>query len=197
MNAMAAEKTRAACDEAWLSAHYRENYQMLRSIGRLFVGRSPEHLDIVDDQIQEIFERLWRKRDKLRDHPNLDAWLVEALRRQLRGYFSRQARRAKRFSLHYYDDPGEVAEPPQTAYPSPAEVLEGQERFALLESILGRENARIFYAYCVENETAKALAARYGCSESCIWTRISRSKQRILARADLFFALMIAFVLHL
>lgn len=195
---MAADKPRAAYDEAWLSAYYQENYQMLRSIGRLFVGASPEHLDIVDDQIQEIFERLWKKRDALRDHPNLDGWLVEALRRQLRGYFSRQARKAKRFSLHYYDDPDETLEAPQQAtYPSPAEALEGQERYALLKSVLGSENTRIFYAYCVENESARTLARRYGCSESCIWTRISRSKQKILARSDLFFALMVAFVLHL
>lgn len=194
-----ASQTAAQDDTLWVSEHFKENYAMLAAIGRLFIGSSPEQLDMIDDEIQEVFVSLWKKRDTLRAHPNIDAWLVEALRRQLLGRVSRAARRQRKFSLHSYDDPERedtLSHLEQSAYPNPADMLEGKERYALLVSVLGQENAAIFYAYCVMNYSARDLAAQYGCSEACIWTRISRSKKRILACTELFFMMMLAFVLR-
>lgn len=197
MNAFVTTREAVLTDEAWLSDAFRENYAMLLSIGRVFVGGSQEKMDMIDDEIQEVFAILWRKRERLRSHPNIDAWLVEALRRQLRGHLSRAARRQRRAAMSSLDgmEDGQAERIEQTVYPDPAEVLDGKEQYQLLVSLLGQEGAEMFWAYCVQGQSARALAARYGCSEACVWTRVSRCKKKVLARADLFFLLMLAFVL--
>lgn len=194
--AATAERAQHLADEAWLAAHFRENYALLLSIGRVFVGSAPEQMDGIDDAIQDVFAALWRKRAQLRSHPNVDAWLVEALRRQLRGRLSRAARRAKRAQMDSLDAmEGAADRMAQTAYPDPAEALAGREHYNMLVTLLGQETADIFYAYCVKGVPAKALAQTHQCSEACIWTRVSRAKKRVLSRADLFFALAVAILL--
>lgn len=191
-------QAQATQDKTWLSEHFRENYAMLQAIGRLFLGGDPAQLDMIDDVIQDVFVRLWQKRDRLREHPNVDAWLVEAMRRQLKGQLSRKARRQRCAPTQSADDPQgpNLDHVAQQTYPEPSDLLEGRERYDLLVSLLGKENAAIFYAFCVLHYSARELATQYGISEGCVWTRISRSKQKILARPDLFFVMMLALLLR-
>ncbi len=190
----AAYNAAAEMDTRWVAEHFQENYALLHTIGRLFLGSAPDRLDMVDDAIQDVFIRLWNKREQLRGHPNLDAWLVEALRRQLRGQMSRIGRRARLAP----QAPEEAADavPARAVRQNPSDVLEGKERLEMLCQVLGRDNARLFYEYCVERYTAKELADRHGITVDCVWARISRAKKTILKHADVFFMLMLAFVLR-
>ena len=61
----------------------------------------------------------------------------------------------------------------------------------LLIKLLGDENARLFYAYCIVGQSSKEIGQAYQLSENCVRMRVSRMKKKIIANQQLFFALVL------
>lgn len=181
-------------DRAWLSGLFRSNYELLYRVGSLFLGAGKGAL--VEDQIQEVFLLAWKKRRTLREHPNPAGWLVEALRRRLMALGRGMARESR---LHAFslddrgrDEEGRAHEPEDTRCVRPEDFLIGEERRALLTELLGREDADLFWRYCIVGSRASELAGRYRISEEAVRMRVSRIKRRLLASRELFYAVALA-----
>ncbi len=172
-------------DEQWLHEIYLAHYKRLYTIGRLFAGREPVHTQAVEDMVQEAFLVLWNKRDKLFMHPNIGGWLVETMRGQMLNYLRKKKRHNARlaFSLDEEDTEPRVA---STAFELPEDALMQKENLETLKTLLGDENAGLFYSYCVENQGSGEIAKAYGLSESCVRMRVMRLKKTILENKDLF-----------
>lgn len=80
--------------------------------------------------------------------------------------------------------------------PDAPDIINDKERRELLAKLLGEENADIFYRHCVEGVPTKELASEYGVTDGSIRVRLSRIKKQILANRDLFFSIVLLFVLH-
>lgn len=176
-------------DEVWLAELYDRNRTMLRGIGRLFIGENPAQSAVIEDHIQEVFMILWKKRSALRNHSNIEGWLVEAMRKCLLAHFSQLKRRGKHLSFSLDDENASGDQIADTA-PDVYSTLAAQEHRERLAVLLGQENADLFYLYSVEGYSAKDLAARYGISESCVWVRVGRIKKKILAHSELFLSVL-------
>ena len=180
-------------DEQWLHEIYLAHYKRLHTIGRLFLGREPMHTPAVEDMVQEAFLILWNKKDKLFTHPNIGGWLVETMRALMLNYFKKQKRRNTRlaFSLDEADREPPVA---SHAFKAPEDALLQKENLETLKTLLGAENAALFYSYCAENKSAGEVAKAFGLSESCVRMRVMRLKKIILENKELFMALAAVFL---
>jgi len=177
-------------DQAFMSELFRAHYELLYRVGSLFLG--PGKGALVEDQIQEVFLLAWRKRKALREHPNPAGWLVEAMRRRLMALGRGIAResRLRAFSLDDREDGG-TGEIEDTRCVRPEDFLVGEERRALLVQLIGREDADLFWRYCIAGTRADELAGRYRISEEAVRMRVSRIKRRLLGHRELFYALAV------
>ncbi len=180
-------------DQTFISELFRKHYELLYRVGSLFLGAGQGAL--VEDQIQEVFLLAWRKRKALRDHPNPAGWLVEAMRRRLMALGRGMAResRMRAFSMdgRQAGGAGENGEIEDTSCVRPEDFLIGEERRALLTQLLGREDAELFWRYCIVGTRAGELAGRYHISEEAVRMRVSRIKRRLIAHRELFYAIAV------
>lgn len=181
-------------DEQWLHEIYMANYKRLYAIGRLFVGREPMYAQAVEDMAQEVFLILWSKRLKLYTHPNIGGWLVETMRGLMLNYLRKQKRRNAHLAFSL-DEEGSEPRVASTEFELPENVLMQKESLETLKTLLGDENASLFYSYCVENKSAGEIAKAFGLSESCIRMRVMRLKKTILENKNLFMAVIAAYLM--
>ena len=75
-------------------------------------------------------------------------------------------------------------------FDTPEEVLMNAEHMITLKTLLGEENAALFYGYCVEKKSAGEIGKAAGLSESCVRMRVMRLKKTILDNKELFLAII-------
>lgn len=176
-------------DEEWLEQIWQEHYKLLYDTGRYTLQGQLERMDKLYDDIQAVFLALWKKREKLKDHPNISGWLVRALRFQLKT----SARKVYRDASHraYSMDDENAPSLEDTKQNVDADLLAEEKRTALKE-VLGEDNAEMFIAYTLGNQTAKELAMQYDMSEASVWVRISRIKKKLLQHPEIFYVFLLA-----
>jgi RNA polymerase sigma-70 factor (ECF subfamily) len=180
-------------DEQWLHEIYLAHYKRLYAIGRLFVGRKPLYTQVVEDMVQEAFLILWSKRDKLYTHPNIGGWLVETMRSLMLNYLRKQKRRNAHLAFSL-DEEGAEPRVKSAEFELPEDALTQKENLETLKTLLGDENAALFYSYCVENKSAGEIAKAFGLSEGCVRMRAMRLRKTILENKDLFMAVIAIFL---
>lgn len=177
-----------AVDETYLSKLFDENYALLYRIGRLFAGTSAAQAELIEDQIQEAFVSAWRYRQNLASHPNPNGWLVETFRRCLMAQCRKLGREWKHQAYSLDDTQQPVAAgtaPPVDCYAN------GREQITLLRRLLGERDADLFLRYCVQGESAKALAAAFNMTETNVRVRVSRLKKKLLQNRELFLCVVL------
>jgi RNA polymerase sigma factor (sigma-70 family) len=146
-------------------------------------------MQAVEDMVQEAFLILWSKRDKLYTHPNIGGWLVETIRALMLNYLRKQKRRNVHLAFSL-DEEGAEPRVPSAAFELPEDALLQRDNMETLKTLLGDENAALFYSYCVENKSAGEIAKTFGLGESCVRMRAMRLKKTILKNKDLFMAVI-------
>ena len=177
-------------DESRLKQLYDENYQLLYSIGRLFLGAEEKQIASVEDAIQETFLLLWEKRRKLHSHPNLPGWLVETLRRKLLGALAKSKRRAWHHAYSLDAVEADLVALSDKTFPMPETATLDLSRQEALETLLGKADAALFAQYFIENLTAKELSDSLGVSADCIRMRAVRLRKKVLANQTLFLGIV-------
>ncbi|MEG1092317.1 MAG: sigma-70 family RNA polymerase sigma factor [Acinetobacter sp.] len=175
----------------WASELYLNHSRRLRDIGNLFVSFNPLQMQIVEDAVQNVFCLLIKKGNTLMEHPNIEGWLICTLRLKLREQF-RAYKQDTKYSTFSFDDENEDAAINQAemAYGQKdgLKILLDQEQLQRLEDLLGKENAELFYMYCVNGQPAKAVAQEFGISESAVWVRANRIRKKLMKNKELFLA---------
>lgn len=180
-------------DQVWLEQLYQDHFRLLLHISRTFTGFSPSYQSKIEDEIQEVFLLAWKKREKLKCHPNPGGWLVEAMRKRLLAHYRKWRREQKHiaFSLD-----GEHL--PQTPSTDGNEVFtaaaDGVRRETLYK-ILGHDDAELFTLFCIDRVPASELTKRFSMTEACIRMRASRIRKKILSHPEIF--LTVALILAL
>lgn len=181
-------------DQVWLEQLYQDHFKLLLHIGRTFTGFSPAYQSKIEDEIHEVFLLAWKKREKLKCHPNPGGWLVEAMRKRLLAHFRKWRREQKHiaFSLD-----GEKL--PQTLSTDGDEVFAAaadDERREALSQLLGHEDAELFTLFCIERVPARELAEHFSMTEACIRMRASRIRKKILSHPEIFMIVVLMLALR-
>ena len=176
-------------DELWLEQVWQEHYKLLYDTGRYTLQGQPERMDKLFDDIQNVFLALWNKREKLKSHPNIGGWLVCALHLQLKTSASKVYRDASHRAYSIDDENAPSLEDTQQSVDA---NLLTEEKLSALRELLGEENAALFIAYTLDNQTAKELATKYNMSEASVWVRISRIKKKLLQHPEIFYVFLLA-----
>ncbi|MEG2208263.1 MAG: sigma-70 family RNA polymerase sigma factor [Clostridia bacterium] len=175
-------------DEQWLEHIWQEHYKLLYDTGRYSLQNDPERMGKLFDDIQEVFLALWKKREKLKDHPNIGGWLVCALRYQLKI----SATKGYRESAHKAYSIDDESAPTIADDGAPVDdALLAEEKGAALKQLLGEENAALFIDYTLNGKSAKELAAQYGLNEASVWVRISRIKKKLMQHPEAFYIFLL------
>ncbi len=184
-------------DTRWLEELYRNNYKMLVHVGLFFAGPDAKFRDAVEDEIQAVFLLAWEKRARLISHPNIEGWLVEAMRRRLLAQYRKFLKEQKKTGFSLDDDSaGGQSLGAESLYANAEDfrALWDKERKSLLEELLGKENAELFLLYCVERIPAGELSGSFHVTENCLRMRISRMKKKILEHPEIFSAVVLLLV---
>lgn len=183
----------ATADEIWFSSLFEDHYALLYRIGRVFFDASCQHVELIEDQIQQTFLLAWAKRQKLTKHANPTGWLVVTFRHCMMNECRKLGRKRgrERFSFDE-DDRFEMADPSAPPLESFVEDAQSKE---LLIKLLGKNDADLFLRYCIHGEPAKQLAQEYDMSESNVRVRISRLKKKLLLNRELFLCVVSLLVL--
>ena len=187
-------------DALWLEELYHNNYRLLHRLGLFLMGPDTSYKDRIEDEIHEVFMLAWSKRAKLKSHPNVVGWLVEAMRRRQLAQF-RQIRKEQKRSGFSLDDQVQSGahsrEERLSVGPEDFQTLWDKERQHAMEELLGKENAALFHLYLIERVPALDLARRLGITESCVRMRISRLKKKVLEHPEIYSAVVLLFLLGL
>ncbi|MGV8038585.1 MAG: RNA polymerase sigma factor [Thermoanaerobaculaceae bacterium] len=145
--------------------------RMLRAVWR--VVRDP---DRSRDALQEALATIWRKRDRIRTHPNPEALVLRiCLDAALDAL-----RKARRSSRHLELVPGPLPELPTPA--GPAEVAQERElRDQVREAIarLPGKQAVAVLMRVVQEEDYPAIAAALGCAQATARVHVMRGRARL------------------
>lgn len=177
-------------DEARYQELYHAHYQLLYSIGKLFLADFQSQAVTVEDVIQDTFLLLWEKRHKLEKHPNLPGWLVETMRKKLLNAIGKSARRAKQHLPSLDSFPPDSVTLEDKTFSLPEEALLDKSGREALETLLGKEDAELFRQYFINNVTAKALSQSLNLSPDCIRMRAARLRKKVLANKSLFLGII-------
>lgn len=174
-------------EKEWFEQIYGEHADFLFRLGRHLIASCGDE-DVLYDLMQDAFMDAWNKRDILMDHPNIGGWLTLSIKNRVMAYQQKTRRRGLRtaYSLDE-EDAAPIAENSMT--PEQTAIL--KDRVAVLEDLLGRENAMLFLAYALDGYTAKEIGKRWGLSEDCVWMRISRMKKKLVAHPEIFYAMLL------
>ena len=144
---------------------------MIRSVSRII-----ENPDDVADAFQEALATIWKKRTRIRRHPNPHALILricinaayDAIRRRVR---ERQLEQLKAIPDSLPD-----------ASRSPRDALASKElRSGIIEAIdcLPRKQATAVFMRFLQNQSFSDIAQALGCSEAAVRKNVSRGCARL------------------
>jgi len=177
-------------DENGLKQLYDDNYQLLYSVGRLFLGADEKQSASVEDAIQEVFLLVWAKRKKLSAHPNLPGFLVEALRKKLLNALGKNKRRGEKHAYSLDAVEADLVSFSDKTFPLPEEAVLDSAREEALKNLLGEDDAALFTQYFIHNLTAKELGEALGLSPDCVRMRAARLRKKVLENQGLFLGII-------
>lgn len=184
-------------DNDWFDQIYDENYKGLRAGSMQLINYDPRYTDAIEDEVQETFYLAWKKRNKLRNHPNIRGWLMETMQKRMLA-FLRRAKEDKTFLSFSWDDDSKAIErniaDEAKPFPDVTESYFDKERDGKLVELLGSKSAKLFYHSCILKIPAKEIANRYGMKENTIWVRVSRMKKRLKKHPEIFLIFLLHFV---
>lgn len=159
----------------WFSKCYRSSYDKLRKqlfTSSLIAGNSLLH-ELVDDCLQEAYLLLWKKRESLLTHPNIDGWVfvtaTNLLNDKLRAALNHQEKGLSPFPENMADV---LFSPPILQKLQNDQIT--LERLAEMQEVIGEKKFRLIFDYYCTEKTHDQLAAEMGISPSALRSRIKR-----------------------
>lgn len=145
--------------------------RMLRAVWR--VVRDP---DRSRDALQDALAIVWRKRDRIRAHPNPQALILRICLDAALDMLRRSRRRNRHLEL----DPEPLPEPPAPAGPlETAQERELREHVREAITRLPGKQAVAVLMRVVQEEDYPAIAAALGCAEATARVHVTRGRARL------------------
>lgn len=183
----------------WIRELYERNFVRMHNIGRTFIfQRNYGALEnnAVEDLIHDVFEMLINDAEILKTHANIDGWLTITLKHKLMDYNKHSL---VRFNNEVFPDKHaewyEFVDTRRT-YRSEDALLDRlitEEHMRQLEKLLGKEDMKFFYEYCLEHTPANEIAKRYNMSTNAVYARANRLRRKILNHPEIFALVILLF----
>lgn len=145
--------------DAWFEPIYAANYRRLMKAAYYILWDS----DTAEDIVQNAFSALLIKREALRSHPNIPAWLAKTVRNMA----SNEQNKVRYTREVPFSPEHDVA----AAEPLP-------DFLSLLPPGLTENEREILYLHIEAGLSHEEIAARMGCSPEASRMRLCRARQR-------------------
>lgn len=145
--------------------------RMMRTIWRV-VRRS----ELAEDTLQDALTIIWRKRDRVRRHPNPQALILKIC---LDCAYDSLGKRERFRKIHDVSTMGSLD---SHAYKDGSQELEGKEVEAEVLKAIGRlprKQAEAVLMRIVQDESYDVIAETMGCSETTVRIHVSRGRKRL------------------
>ena len=144
----------------WFDDAYRQHYDMLKRIAFHLTGDAT----LAEDVVQNVFMTFLTKYETLKDHPNLQGWLIQAVKYQVqsemqKAYHSREV-------------------PFQPDMEFAAKDADTTDFLELLPRELSEQDRQLIYLHCEMGLPHEEIAAMLGCSPVACRMRFSRARNR-------------------
>ena len=144
---------------------FRKYYEKILNFCYAKIGDN----QLAEDCTQDVFFVLSKKMHKLRLNTNINAWLYEVAKNEIK-----KCQRKNRQNNISLDDLNDLAEIPQKP----------QENISLINEIVTDEEYNILKDYYLNGEDISKLAKDKKISVSAMYQRIHRIKQKIIKNSD-------------
>lgn len=142
-----------------------------------------------EDLTQDVFFVAYEKwESKVRDHPNIPAFLMVVARNKIKKWFERQSR-------FYLNDALMIEQEASEGMPGAGiDAYQMVELYSSVESTLSGGDLQILRHYYEYGYTSAELAGTLGITESCFKVRVARMKEKLKKsiRLSAFLAFCIA-----
>lgn len=184
---------------AWVAELYDRNFVRMYDMGRALIFQykyGAHEYSAVEDMIQDAFKKLIEKAEALKDHPNLDGWLVYCMQNTLMDYNKHMLVRYRheRFPKRE-EDWSDVADAGRTdrSEENLLDRLIVEDHLNQLEKLLGPKELKFFREYCIQRTPAGEIAMRYNMSVNMVYARANRLRMKILNNRDTFLLIVLLF----
>lgn len=165
-------------------AAFRRLFDLYKTPVFNFVVRMIGRREDAEDVVQEVFVKLYRKLDTLREPKYFTTWLFSIAKNEAINY-ARKHRRKGVDTLDAATPEGEDAVLAETLAPEMEHEIIAREREALLEAALGEVpeiNRAAFILGVLEEYSYKEVAEMLGCTENNVKSRVFRARVVISAK---------------
>lgn len=159
--------------QVWYCETYKATYPILKRAGKRLLAHfcyalAPD----LEDMMSDAYIAMYKKRKKLIVHPNINGWLIVALKYIILKRMRKWAR--NRDALIKLKNEVEIQNQARKADLD----FENAEDVYILIQTLGSENYELLRAYHVDGVSIEELARRCGKSVGATYMKISRLRRR-------------------
>ena len=164
--------------QIWFDMLYRKyRTRMLHTAMRHLGDNNPQ---IIDDIVQDVFRRALEKYDKIKDHPCIEFWLLDAVRLQIltelkKAHYKWETESLEIFSRTSDDIPDGHKRSNQEPY---TEDHYFADFLSALPKGLHFDDVRILYLYDIAGYTHKEISKMLGFTEISSRARLHRARER-------------------
>lgn len=165
-------------------AAFRRLFELYKVPVFNFVVRMIGRREDAEDVVQEVFVKLYRKLDTLREPKYFTTWLFSIAKNEAINYV-RKHRRNEVDTLETENSEGEIAVLTEALAHEWEHEIVAREREELLEAALGAVpeiNRAAFILGVLEEYSYKEVAAMLGCTENNVKSRVFRARATISAK---------------
>lgn len=180
-------------EDKWIEELYKQNYERMYAIGLIFVGNNSKQRQIVEDVIQEVFLTLMRKKQKLKDHPKIEGWLIVTLRLKLGEHIKRMSKDEKWILFSFNDENADNTALKDMYQDAGLEKIILEEKYDAIRNLIGKKNMKLFDMYCIQKKSAKEVAKELNMTENAVWVQVNRIRKKLLNNHELFILFIILF----
>lgn len=166
--------------DLWTEKIILENHQNLYNTGRRILKKYHEGIELLPDDIQEVYSIMWMKKKELIEHPNISGWLVETLKNvisnRMRGVFKDKQNQS--FSL---DDEEKVRKRKdlEVAADQSKNTEATMDKLDRIRERLGKKNTDLLLKYYGQNIPPAKLAEKMHMTEGALRVKITRLKKKL------------------
>lgn len=167
--------------QAWFDSVALKEYEHVQRLCRFLMHSAGFDVSMAEDLVQQVFFTAWKKREDLRSHPKVRAWLYKTVRYTFNNFLRKQLYMQKMQAMSL-DEPHAA----EWFQPQSADVLEallaGEPSDAMqpiLNKLSPKDQLLYHHLYLIPRDIS-SLCQDLGVSEKALKKRIYRLHQRLI-----------------
>lgn len=174
---------------------YEAYYTVLEKMCRRKTNYDPAFSDLVDETLQEVFILAFEYYDTLKDHPNIQGWLMQTCNHRLLPYAKQQRYRQSRHAFSLDDDHSPSLAAEDDFAETTAQKESNLQMIDTIFALLTPKEKQVFEDYFINHQPIAAIAKKQKTTKSGIKALIYRIRQKAKKNNHTFLLFSVTFLL--